>query len=70
MRLFKKKTKKQILEEEILRFKKRVEKRLSGNSLYKSPFVQPFVDWDKEYDDEVKCTWNDVKVKLFFDTYE
>lgn len=61
---FKKKTRKQILSEEMRRFKKRVEKRFGWKGDTFGPFVKPFVEWHVEVQGAVE--WNDVTVRLFF----
>ena len=64
---FKKKTRREILTEELLRFKRRVEKRFGWKEGYGfGPFVKPFVEWNTETQGAVE--WNDVKVMLFFST--
>jgi hypothetical protein len=59
---FKKKSRREMLSEEILRFKKRVEKRWDG----RSPFVEPFCSWEKLEEDGTE--WNSIKIMLFFTT--
>jgi hypothetical protein len=71
MRFFKKKvkTRKDILTEEMLRFKKRVEKRFGyTEDNLSGPFVEPFVSWYSEVANGIE--WNDVHIKMFFSTDE
>lgn len=61
------KNREDIVKEEILRFKKRVEKRfghMEGKGF--GPFVKPHVSWYRANNDGIE--WNDVHVLLFFST--
>lgn len=61
----KKKTREEIVKDEILRFKKRVEKRFGFTGREGlGPFVKPCVSWYKSEADGIE--WNDVHVLLFF----
>ena len=59
------KSREDMVKEEVLRFKKRVEKRFGWKGVNGfGPFVKPCVSWHRANNDGIE--WNDVHVLLFF----